>query len=432
MSTKQVQRCLQDILGYDDNDDPEWNSGYLKKLVNATTTLYSTSVNKIQLTADEEVARCHICALLAAERLSEKYMPELKYFTDKIPLQPRRTQKIIGYFKQNIFGMSPVKDISWTPSPKKRKSPLKNNDRFTSQDPEELRKQLFGTPTNSGSGNTTLAIQSPSNTPVNTPQKSPKRIRRKLAFEEDDEVANEENKNNPTALVETRDGIDDTIAKDSPTKSSGPIFGNVAIISPSKRVEEEQVHPRESSVATEQSPKRRKLDSPKKKALPLFEKRHANITASDIIKLCNTFELPKVIAYSVMEEYYTRSSFLINSWQLLAGLVLNCVFIVFNERRRKDPRIDHAILTRMQIEMRCQDLSEVIDCTKTVKELMEGQKWYRDMEIKYNYFDGATYQEIITKKLGSMLQPNNILATNDQYSNWSRKIKDDLSIRDLK
>lgn len=432
MSTKQVQRCLQDILGYDDNDNPEWNKGYLKKLVSATTTLYSTSVNKIQLTAEEEVARCHICALLAAERLSEKHMPDLKYYTDKIPLQPRRTTKIIGYFKQHIFGMSPVKDMSWTPSPKKRRSPVKNNDRFTSQDPEELRRQLFGTPTNNGRGSTPITMRSESNTPSGSPQKSPPKIRRKLAFEEEDDEENEETNN--SVVNKSRSESNESVINDSPTKnvSSAPVFGNVAIISPSKRTDESE-ESRESSVATERSPKRRRVDSPKKKvALPLFEKKHANITAADIIKLCNTFELPKEVAYSVMEEYYARSSFLINSWQLLAGLVLNCVFIVFNERRRKDPRIDHIILNRMSIEMRCQDLSEVIDCTKMVKELMEGQKWYRDMEIKYNYFDGATYQEMIAKKLGSMLQPNNILATNDQYSNWSRKIRDDLSIRDLK
>ncbi|KAL3230525.1 Origin recognition complex subunit 6 [Nakaseomyces bracarensis] len=430
MSNKQVQRCLQDILGYDESDEPDWQKGYLKKLVSATSTLYSTSVNKIQLTADEEVARCHICALLAAERLAEKHMPDLKYYTDKIPLQPRRTRNIVGYFKQHIFGMSPVKDMSWTPSPKKSRSPVKNADRFTSQNPDELRKQLFGTPTKSTG--TPITIRSETNTPSGSPTKSPRKIRRKLAFEEDDD---DDMTNNADSIVAgiTRNESNGSIVNDSPAKtaSTGPIFGNVAIISPSKKPEESDAS-RESSVAIESSPKRRKTDSPRKKIqVPLFEKKHANITAADIVKLCNKFELPKEVTYCVMEEFYARSTFLITSWQLLAGIVLNCVFIVFNERRRKDPRIDHIILSRMQNEMRCPELGEVIECTKMVKELMEGQKWYRDMEIRYNYFDGATYQEMIAKKLGSMLQPNNILATNDQYENWSRKVKDDISMRDL-
>lgn len=85
----------------------------------------------------------------------------------------------------------------------------------------------------------------------------------------------------------------------------------------------------------------------------------------------------------------------------------------------------------MQKEMKSKDLSEVIESTKMVKELLEGQQWYRELEVKYNYFDGASYNEVLAKKLGSMLQPNNILATEDQYKNWSRRIREDISIREL-
>lgn len=437
MSSRQVQQSLQDILGYTDREEVDWGKGYLKKLVTTTTTLYNTSVSKIVLTPDEEVARCHICAVLAAERLAEKHIPDLKYYTDKIPLQPSRVNNLMGYFKQNLFNMSPVKDMSWTPSPMKRRtrSPVKNNDRFTAQDPQSLKKQLFGTPTKStGSPSPFVVPQSPDKSNSNSPRK----IRRKLAFEEDDDETDE-------SLVpsnDSRSNSNNNLREDSETpsvidsSSTAPVFGNVAITTPSKRVLDEDYkeddESRESSVQTESSPRKRRLESPRKKnLLSLLEKRHVNISAADIIKICNTFELPKDVAFHVLEEYYARSSFLTYSWQLVAGLVINCVFIVFNERRRKDPRIDHLILTRMQKEMKSKDLSEVIESTKMVKELLEGQQWYRELEVKYNYFDGASYNEVLAKKLGSMLQPNNILATEDQYKNWSRRIREDISIREL-
>ncbi|CAI4559566.1 CBM_collapsed_G0026370.mRNA.1.CDS.1 [Saccharomyces cerevisiae] len=65
---QQVQHCVAEVLRLDPQEKPDWSSGYLKKLTNATSILYNTSLNKVMLKQDEEVARCHICAYIASQK----------------------------------------------------------------------------------------------------------------------------------------------------------------------------------------------------------------------------------------------------------------------------------------------------------------------------------------------------------------------------
>lgn len=81
--------------------------------------------------------------------------------------------------------------------------------------------------------------------------------------------------------------------------------------------------------------------------------------------------------------------------------------------------------------MKTPHTEDIIETLTLVKELVEGEKWYRDLQVKHNCYDGACYEEAISAKLGSMLQPNNILVSDEQLANWKRKIEQDLSLRDM-
>jgi len=116
-------------------------------------------------------------------------------------------------------------------------------------------------------------------------------------------------------------------------------------------------------------------------------------------------------------------------WQFLCGLVMNCVYVIFHERRSKDPRVDHLIMEKMLYSMHCSGVEEVVECIKIVREVVTGEKWFRDMQINNNYFDGQDYEEVIIGKLGSMLQKKNYLVTDDQFAIWRRRIEQDLSMR---
>lgn len=445
MSTnQQIQKSILDVLSVDKPELADWSQGYLKKLAAATGTLYNASLNKVVLKQTEETARCHICAFMACQKLQEKSMPDLDFYMDNIPLEPKSVRHIISVFKQNLFQMSPVKSIQWSVSPKKsrKNSPVKNNDRFTAADPKQLRQELFGTPTKrkspSREGSLSLSVTEallPLNQ-SNEPKSVSATPRRKLAFEEDDSADEKEEATKPK---ETTD--DSTV--DQTTSQS--IFGqktkrsrnlNDPEDSPEKNSANEKdddvSEERESTVDIEESPSPSKRAKKKKLSLPnanLLQKKFYKVKPAQVIDLCNVFELPKDVAFHVLDEYFIHSNYLIYTWQLLCGLVMNCVFVAFNERRLKDPRMDHLIMEKMVNEMNCDSAEEVVSCIRIVNELITGQKWFRDLQIANNYYEGHTYNEMIASKLGSMLQRNNILVSDEQYDAWRRGIEQDLSLR---
>ncbi|CAR29343.1 hypothetical protein ZYGR_0AD00230 [Zygosaccharomyces rouxii] len=423
MSNHQIQRCIRDILGINQEEKLDWSQSHFKKLLSATSTLHTASLNKVMLKQDEETARLHLCAYIASERLADKHMPELSYYMDRVPLEPRKARKLMELIKQNVFQLSPVKNIQWTPSPKKRNgtSPLKNGDRFTAQDPQILRKQLFDTPTK---GNSPVGDPVKNAQVVNPPSAtaSPSKARRKLAFEEEDEMENPVPASNQSL---------DTLAQLS-------LVANERL---NNEEEEEELKkkPRSNKRSQQQqeqeqeqpAPKRRKETGRSRSEMCLLQKRYYKVTPAEIINLCNQFEIPKDVAYSILDQFMSYASYLVCPWKLACGLVLNATFVVFTERRRKDPRVDHLILEKMCGITKAPQLEDITECINLVKELIEGEKWYRDLQIKHNYYNGACFDEAISTKLGSMLQPNNILVSNEQFTSWKRKIEQDLSLKDM-
>lgn len=438
MSNQQIQRCIRDVLGIDHHETQDWTHGHLKKLMSATSTLYNASLTKVMLKQGEEAARCHLCAYIASERLAEKYKPDLLYYLDRVPIEPRKARKLMNLFEQNMFQSSPLKNLSWSPSPKKKKiSPIKDGDRFTAKDPKELRKQLFGTPTK---------VPAKAFSPVETvstedsPLKSDRvKARRKLAFEEDLDGDDEAESHITTSNTASGSANSLTqlfeIASKQLNEDKDDDFTE-----PEERSEKE-IHKKRGSNSGDskrQQPIKRKKEgtkhqSPQKNRTEtrLLEKKYYKVTPAEVIDLCNQFEIPREIAYSILDQYMNYASYLVCPWQLVCGLVLNATFVVFTERRRKDPRVDHLIIEKMCGIMKTNELEDIEECVNIVKELIEGEKWFRDLQVKNNYYDGACYNEAISAKLGSMLQPNNILVSNEQFSSWKRRVEQDLSMRDM-
>ncbi|CAI4515482.1 CDG_1a_G0024680.mRNA.1.CDS.1 [Saccharomyces cerevisiae] len=431
MSMQQVQHCVAEVLRLDPQEKPDWSSGYLKKLTNATSILYNTSLNKVMLKQDEEVARCHICAYIASQKMNEKHMPDLCYYIDSIPLEPKKAKHLMNLFRQSLSNSSPMKQFAWTPSPKKNKrSPVKNGGRFTSSDPKELRNQLFGTPTKVRKSQNNDSFVIPELPPMQT-NESPSITRRKLAFEEDDDEDEEEPGNDGLSLKShinksitgTRNVDSDEYEnhESDPTSEEEPLGVQESRSGRTKQ---------NKAVGKPQSELKTAKALRKRGRIPnsLLVKKYCKMTTEEIIRLCNDFELPREVAYKIVDEYNINASRLVCPWQLVCGLVLNCTFIVFNERRRKDPRIDHFIVSKMCSLMLTSKVDDVIECVKLVKELIIGEKWFRDLQIRYDDFDGIRYDEIIFRKLGSMLQTTNILVTDDQYNIWKKRIEMDLAL----
>ncbi|GCF00324.1 hypothetical protein ZYGM_002077 [Zygosaccharomyces mellis] len=417
MSSHQIQRCIRDILGIDQNEGLDWSQGHFKKLLSATSTLNTASLNKLMLKQDEETARLHLCAYIACERLAEKHMPELSYYMDRVPLEPRKARKLMELIKQNVFQSSPVKNFQWTPSPKKKSntSPLKNNDRFTAQDPQLLRKQLFDTPTKGGPSGEPIKRTQMTNPPPSTA--TPSKTRRKLAFEEEDGIENP---------IPTNGKSLDTLAQLSLVANERLNNEEELGKKPKGNKRSQQQHEQQPA------PKRRRETGRSRSEVSLLEKRYYKVTPAEIINLCNQFEIPKDVAYNILDQFMSYASYLVCPWKLACGLVLNTTFVVFTERRRKDPRVDHLILEKMCGITKASHLTDVTESINLVKELIEGEKWYRDLQIKHNYYNGACFDEAISTKLGSMLQPNNILVSNEQFASWRRKIEQDLSLKDMR
>lgn len=407
MSSTQIQKCVRDVLGIDDDEANDWNQSHMRKLVSATSTLYNASLNKVMLKQGEEAARCHLCAYIAAERLAEKHVKDLQYYMDRIPLEPKKARHLLELFQQSIFQSSPVKNFSWTPSPKKTRSPVKDGGRFTAKDPNELRKQLFGTPTKLPPD-----VATPRKTADESPSPSPSKARRKLAFEEDvvDDPIESPTKKRRTGTPRKHPSQDPEVDE----------AVDVTLNSPSKAKKQESPNKRNSGTRGQSRAEN-----------CLLRKKYYKVTPAEVIDLCNQFEIPKDVAYSILDHYMAYASFLVCPWQLACGLVLNTTFVVFIERRRKDPRVDHLIFEKMAGLMKTSQMDEVIETLALVKELVEGEKWFRDLQVKHNYYDGACYEEAISAKLGSMLQPNNILVSAEQLASWKRKIEQELSLRDM-
>lgn len=430
MSSKQLQDSVNDILGLksvDEASDELKESNGINKISDLSRRLYNSSLNKVMLKNDEEIARPYLCAFLACQLFEEKRkLTNLLYFIDRIPLEPRKAKNLIQLFKyQLVDNASPLKNYNWSPSPKKNKkqnSPLKSTESLVSRNPEELRKDLFGSPSAS------RILKTPSASPLKdtlaltakSAQASPLKTRRRLEFEEENLEDINEFVSSISSPVKNKKKDSDI----SPSREPTPVEiseTSVILESPTKR----RGRPRKTDIREgNQIPK-----SPEKKRISLLEKKHAKVSISEFFKLCNLFELPKDVTYPIYDFFQKNSSFLISPWQLVCGLILISSFIAHSKKCRKDPRTKLLIIQKMLIPMRTRSVQDITATIPIVKELITAETWYRNMQMRYNCFDGISFNEVSSQKLGSMLQKDNVLFTSNQYAIWEQRILQDISLR---
>ncbi|KAG0673860.1 hypothetical protein C6P41_003379 [Kluyveromyces marxianus] len=365
MSTQQVRTCIKDLLGAKNKSEVDWQEPNVKRLVSTTTTLYNVSAGKVMLKSSEELARCHICALIACEKLVEKYDEGLVYTTDKIPLPPDQVTKLVGIFKRNIWPNSPLKDDTGREvrfesgrSPSMRNSVVKNA-RFTGIDPKTLQEQLFETPTKSRKrkAKSIEPLTQFDLSPTKGDQRST--TRRKLTFETESENTIDDKSSLPLPLLATPQNKSALI-------NVRDVFGSTADFDPMS--------------PTKQSP--------------------------------------------------SHSTYLAYPTQLVCGLILLSAFVVFNHQRSQDPTIDIKLMKKMAAHMRTGNNEDIMEAIKITKELIDGEKWYRDLRVQHDYYDGSDFSNAIAIRVGNMLQEEYEAVSEEQYANWKRKIMVDLSLRD--
>lgn len=344
------------------------------------------------LKPDEEVARYHLCAYACAETLADKHSAPLKVHFSRIPLEPRRARKLLTLFRETLGRGSPSKAYQWSPSPKRTKNNRSSNNSAHDSD--------LHTPTKPELPYSS-APSTPSNIKTSNIDQSSRKTRRRLEFEEENET---------DIQVEYKSNVSQAhdLAAEPPTSA------DTITSSPRKR----------GRTPNNLSPA--KLN---KSNTNLLQKKYYKVKPSEIIKLCNEFQLPSQVAYHILDQYRISSNFLTFTWQLVCGLIIHCVFIVFYEKRKRDPRIDLLIIERMAACLNCDETEEVIDAIRVTKELVEGESWFRDLQIEYGVFEGNKYIEWMSTKLGSMLQANDILVSDEIFNNWKRKIEQDISLR---
>lgn len=435
MSNHQIKICLADILGY---SEPElttlWQDEKIKKLASTTSTLYNISINKVKLKQTEELARCHICAYIACERMAEKYDPKLRYYSDKIPVAPNTVRRLVNIFKRIIWNQSsPAAELvfsnasSFTPS--KSRSNLKNL-HFTGIDPEDLRRHLFDTPSKqvTNSSNSKLS-NSVSTDKIEKHKKSNgTTARRKLLFEdEESDVLHFDGTEDGPDLSESEIPIQTlhTPKKGANLINLRNVFGEV---------EDDPMSPIKQSPMKSPS---KGTSSPRKERgkygqWNMLYKKYHRLTPQETISLCNQFELPSEVAYKILDEFNAHVSFLVYPVQLICGMVMLCCFAIYNKQRAQDPQLDSKLIQKMCTLMRSQDPNDIEQSITITKELIEGEKWYRDLRIRFNFYDGSNYLNAIAVRLGDMLQEGHTVVDTVEYNAWKRKISIDLSIRDGK
>lgn len=424
MSTQQVRTCIKDLLGAKNESEVDWQEPNVKRLVSTTTTLYNVSAGKVMLKSSEELARCHICALIACEKLVEKYDEGLVYTTDKIPLPPDQVTKLVGIFKRNIWPNSPLKDDTGREvrfesgrSPSMKNSVVKNT-RFTGIDPKTLQEQLFETPTKSRKrkAKSIEPLTQFDLSPTKGDQRST--TRRKLTFETESENTIDDKSSLPLPLLATPQNKSALI-------NVRDVFGSTADFDPMSPTK--QSPQRQSPVKDTPSPRKRRG---KYNEWNMLYKKYHKPTTAELITLCNEFELPSEVTHTIIREFSSHSTYLAYPTQLVCGLILLSAFVVFNHQRSQDPTIDIKLMKKMAAHMRTGNNEDIMEAIKITKELIDGEKWYRDLRVQHDYYDGSDFSNAIAIRVGNMLQEEYEAVSEEQYANWKRKIMVDLSLRD--
>lgn len=152
MSSKLIRNALSEVI-------PSFQAEPPLVLINYIDSLYSLSTMKLPLKQQEEVARYHLCAVVAVERMLEKHNlphPEI----DQIPVAPLVAKRLIVEIRDmvNNKGGSPTKSRMLSPVKSRVSTPRTNRKSAVSTPTSSATRKLFQdpkTPTPSAEGTPT-------------------------------------------------------------------------------------------------------------------------------------------------------------------------------------------------------------------------------------------------------------------------------------
>ncbi|KAH3901391.1 uncharacterized protein SCODWIG_03324 [Saccharomycodes ludwigii] len=462
-----IDQSIADLLKKS-RDEINWKDPNFIKLHTATTTIYNLSLTKLpHLKPDESVARCHIAALLSLEKLKSKY-PDLniEYSIEKIPVAPKKLNKIVQMFKENILNISPVKQkidtlsgLDWFSD----KSPVKRkvND-MLSMSPMELRERLFdedvetknesskkrskiavktkknesikalitnATPTRIQDGTITSMLNyssSPMKETMNTDNKSATATpRRKLAFELADlppssPIKNTANYiNNNESSIQTKNDVKETVEKEPFEEADEKIA--------------DSLNSKSCSDVTANGPVSKTKKNVVLKSLtliPYLEKKYVKFKPKELMDICNIFEIPYDEAMCIIDFILKNTNYLIHAYKMLCGTILLCCRYIFAKERKKNIKADEIILSKMKYLLKCEDTAELFYCCDLMQELLEGEKWFKDLKLKYGINTKEEFEQQILIRRGSMLQHSKAVVSDEEYESWKNNILTDLHLRD--
>ncbi|CCH40950.1 Origin recognition complex subunit 6 [Wickerhamomyces ciferrii] len=374
MSSPFVIAAIRDVA-------PTLSEPYPQELRRLIDSLYDYSKFKISLSQNEEIARYHICAILAIERLKPQFNFQDPVL-DKAPVPTKMVAQLLNIF-QNHFQ---VKSSKPTPvsTPKKK-----------------IDDKKLKVPTPS---------PSPSKRKPGRPPGSPNKLtlRQKLEKASGDKSTSSSNstpQNSPKKQIISDEFLQKTPKKNTqsqpntPTKSILKFNGN-----------------KTGPTSNYSSPtKYMKL-----------------LSASEITALCNKFQLDTDVTQNIIETFKQYCRKVSNEWILLCGLIINCYFVihhkVINEQLGSKTSTIKAMFSLQNGGLM---LEQVNTSVNIAHNLIAYNKWFKQLKIKHGV---SLESQSIASTTGNMISPEvqfHSAQKQKAYHDWLQKIKTELIQKSL-
>lgn len=339
MSTSQLKLSLKDII-------PTHPEPYPPQLVSFADYLYLLSLQKNPVLPNRaEIARCHFCAYLAAE----KYQRSLKLpepSVRKIPVQPKLIEKFLDDFRVTLLNQERSASASPTTSPTKRRTQRTLN---------------FTTPTSSPSKITKLSPMKHTTPKISSPLK-------KLQALRDQELKQAGPDSTPASL-----DIND---------------------------EESIFNQKEASEASESVPNTPSTPTTK------YVKRQ--ITIADFISFANNFFIPASITPKMVESFVSHKHKFTkkNEWLLACGMI-NAAYVRINHQLLQKTIGAKSQFQNQLFQYQKGGLMRwnMLLWCNIIEDAIKDEPWISEIEQNYIFGKSPLHEDIEKREIDAKLGP---------------------------
>ncbi|CEP23681.1 unnamed protein product [Cyberlindnera jadinii] len=312
---------------------PDLSGAIPAELKQLTSRLYASSRQKIPLRQQQELARHHLCAIVAVTKLSSR-LNLTPASVSNVPLPPKLINELVTTFMTKLDGLG---SSSNTPISTPSKARIVDLDTATTpmlQSPSLRASQL--------------ADQSPTPTPTTTPSPVKRGKGRPPGSKNKSKFMKNLEKRMPS-LLQSDPGSPSTTSK--VTESLRDVAG--------------------TSIDTE---------------------RHLLLlTTREIVVLCNKFQLDSTLANNVLETYHKYCYKVANEWILICGLILNCYLVVNNKLLAAVVGSKtNAIKTMFNLQKGGLMLSDVKQSIEITRPLVDHLRWFKCLKKEHDAHDTSS------------------------------------------